>query len=328
MNASDILRRIQSQTQFEYTKAQFFITQPSANLSTCSSEGRVKINYSSYEQQNTIALGKYYANGCSSTTISPIVNSGIPRSLIARLVINVFFTTNTLQTYIVPGGTAYIDVYLWGSGGAQHGPLSIRGGSGGFVSGRINAVADSRYYIIVGGNVSNGLNSGGGAPGGPRGGGFSGIFSSTSPTQGTALAIAGGGGGSGYNGNGFGGGGGFPNGLGGSPGGGGGTQLAGGTSSANAGAALQGGAGLGGDNAGGGGGGGYFGGGAGVSQNAGGGGSSFLGTLLNSANESGQVGGGSGVITPPGGTSSAYYLAPYGRSDQPGYVVITALTFN
>ena len=116
-DASDVLRRIQSQTQFEYTKAEFLRTQPSANMSTCQENTKVKINYTSYEQRNNLALGKYYANGCSSTTIAPIVNSGIPRALVAFQQFNAFLYTNTVQTYAVPSGTAYFDVYLWGGGG-------------------------------------------------------------------------------------------------------------------------------------------------------------------------------------------------------------------
>lgn len=334
-DASDVLRRIQSQTQFEYKQAQFLLTQPSANMSTCLTASNIKINYASYEERNNLALGRYYANGCSSTTISPIVNSGIPRSLVFTQQLNAFFYTNTVQTYIVPDGTVYIDVFVWGSGGGGQGFVSPRGGSGGFVSGRINTTPDTRYYIIVGGRANTGLNSGGSSTGGAAsyGGGFSGIFSSSSPTQETAIAIGGAGGGGGFNTAGGGGGGGYPNGLsgiGGGTQGGGGTQLAGGTSSATPGSALQGGTGASGDNGGGGGGGGYFGGGGGgPNQGAGGGGSSYLGpTLLNPSYENGLTNAAAATTyVIPGGTTNQYYISPYGRSLENGYIAIVASVF-
>jgi hypothetical protein len=332
MDASDVLRRIQSQTQFDYLLANFVATQPAANISTCASAGTVKINYTSFQQRNNLALGKYYANGCSSTTISPIVNSGIPRSPILTQQMSAFFYTNTVQTYTAPAGTSFLNVYLWGSGGrGQNGSTNNSSpGSGGFVSGRINIVSNLNYYIIVGGSANLGLNSGGSSEGGTgaRGGGFSGIFSGPSPTQGNAISIAGSGGGGGFNGGGDGGGGGYPSGQSGTGadgGGGGGTQSAGGTSVNTPGSALQGGTGGANDAGGGGGGGGYFGGGARNLAAGGGGGSSYLGSLVDPLYENGVRGGtqGSSVVT-PGGTTSPYYVAPYGRGGQPGYVVIVA----
>lgn len=76
-DASDVLRKIQSQTRYNYLVSNLMVTQPLANISSCGSDGgnTVKINYTDYAQRNDIALGKYYANTCSSTTISYIVNS-------------------------------------------------------------------------------------------------------------------------------------------------------------------------------------------------------------------------------------------------------------
>jgi len=76
-DASDVLRKIQSQTRYNYLVSNLMVTQPRANISSCGSDGSntVKINYTDYAQRNDIALGKYYANTCSTTTISYIVNS-------------------------------------------------------------------------------------------------------------------------------------------------------------------------------------------------------------------------------------------------------------
>ncbi len=329
-DASDVLRRIQAQTQFNYKLSEFVKTQPTANLSTCITESNIKINYKSYAERNDLALGKWYANGCTTTTPAPIVNSGMPRPLILTQVATSFLYTNTLQTFTVTSEMSYLDVYLWGGGGGSqnNNPALGSGGSGGFVSGRINTVPGTTYYIIVGGFSNVGLLSGGSSLGGTvaRGGGFTGIFSGSSPTQGNAIAIAGAGGGGGLNGNGVGGGGGYPDGTSGTGNktpGGGGTQSAGGTSATQAGSALQGGSGNELDAGSGGGGGGYFGGGARETDNGAGGGSSYLGSLINPTYENGKRGQ-YGTFTTPGGINNQYYLAPYGRNHQNGYAVIVA----
>jgi len=76
-DASDILRKIQSQTRYNYLVSNLMKTQPKANISSCGADGggTVKINYTDFAQRDNLALGKYYANGCSTTTISYIVNS-------------------------------------------------------------------------------------------------------------------------------------------------------------------------------------------------------------------------------------------------------------
>ena len=78
-DASDVLRKIQSQTRYNYLLNKLMTTQPKANISSCSSDGTgtnsVRIQYTDYAQRNDIALGKYYANACSTTTISYIINS-------------------------------------------------------------------------------------------------------------------------------------------------------------------------------------------------------------------------------------------------------------
>ena len=78
-DASDVLRKIQSQTRYNYLLNTLMTTQPKANISSCVVDGTgatsARIQYTDFAQRNDIALGKYYANSCSTTTISYIVNS-------------------------------------------------------------------------------------------------------------------------------------------------------------------------------------------------------------------------------------------------------------
>lgn len=79
MDASDVLRRIKSQSQYGYLRTQLARTQPTANISSCTMSGsNVKINYDDYAQRTDIALGKYYCQGCSTsaTSLCFIVNTG------------------------------------------------------------------------------------------------------------------------------------------------------------------------------------------------------------------------------------------------------------
>jgi hypothetical protein len=77
MNASDVLNRIKSQTQYNYTLSKVRISQPTVNISSCTTEGsRLRINYTDYEQRYMIALGKLNANNCSTSQLVFLANSG------------------------------------------------------------------------------------------------------------------------------------------------------------------------------------------------------------------------------------------------------------
>ena len=211
--------------------------------------------------------------------------------------------TGADQTFTVPNditGTQEIQVEVWGAGGggtvAYYGP-DYGGGAGGYTKATIStATAGETLTIKVGkgGTVKTttsaygGAGIGGNTSGleGSSGGGFSGVFTSTTP-----LAISGGGGGAspGHSDQGIAGGGGGANQSGAassstSMGGRGGTTSAGGAKAASCatdGAQYSGGNGCGGGSEGGGGGGaGYYGGGGGNSNGTanggGGGGSGYL----------------------------------------------------
>ena len=70
MDYSGIIRRMQSQTNYTYLKINTLSTQPTCNFSTCTTvSGCAPINYITYEQKNSIEMGKYYCNSCSTTTV-------------------------------------------------------------------------------------------------------------------------------------------------------------------------------------------------------------------------------------------------------------------
>lgn len=70
MDFSDIIRKMQSQANYVYLKNNTLSKQPTCNFSTCSQlSGCSPLNYTSYEEKNLIALGRYYCGSCSTTTI-------------------------------------------------------------------------------------------------------------------------------------------------------------------------------------------------------------------------------------------------------------------
>lgn len=70
MDASDVLRRIKAQTQYNYKLSEVMISQPRVNISTCVTEtSTLRINYTGYDQRYDISLGKLYANNCSTALV-------------------------------------------------------------------------------------------------------------------------------------------------------------------------------------------------------------------------------------------------------------------
>ncbi len=331
MDPSDILRRIEAQTQFNYKVGQLSVTQPSANISTLTSEGTAILRYTSFAERQALALGKFYAQGGSTIGFGFIPNSLAPRLPQPVIFRRTFTYTGAAQEYILPNGAAYVDMWMWGAGGGGENQ-TFRGGSGAFVGGRYSTLNFTSLYIVVGTTGGGTIARGGGGAGngggfgdgnGGGGGGFSGVFKSNTLTQANLLACAGGGGGSGMWGR-VGGGGGVTNGLAGTIGcANGGTQSAAGTG----GGALQGGgAPSGGYGAGGGG---YYGGGYNTNGFCGGGGgSSYIDLLTNPVSADGVTVADNGVgPANPGGTANSNYVSPYGRSGQNGYVVISVLAY-
>lgn len=266
-----------------------------------------------------------------------------------------FTYTGAVQTYTVPAGIGSLLIRLWGAGGLtfanQNPPGTVPGvggnpslqgsGPGGYTTGYLSVTPGQVLYIVVGGHGNSLItgyggtaNTYGGDPG-PRGGGFTAIFSAT-PSGKTAsqaaavlLCLAGGGGGAPMEtGTRWGGGGGGATGGDGNDqtnSGKGATQSAGGAGggSGSAGGLLTGGNSTGG----GGGGGGYYGGGGGDANMSGGGGSGYIGSLTQGTTTQGTSPPNTGTWAQPPQYSLMQSLfgasAYYGGSYQYGAVAIT-----
>jgi hypothetical protein len=268
----------------------------------------IQIGYSSFNSNNRITK-------ISNNSIDYVLARGGGDGL--SLVYFIYNYTGTIQTFNVPVGVSFINIYCWGAGGGSSFYIDTStniiqggyGGNGGFVSTTINVSSITSLKIIVGQggkkgilNGSSGFSFGGGgngiggntswALGG--GGGLSGVFIDNANittdangivnTNAIPILIAGGGGGAGGNNSTYHGGnaggttGNTGNTNGVAAGGGGGTQSVGGTG-AEAGSKYKGGSGV---TFGAGGGAGWFGGGSAYFSSgnvvSGGGGSSYLNT--------------------------------------------------
>lgn len=224
-----------------------------------------------------------------------------------------FGPTGSQQSWTVPTGISQFLIKLWGAGGAGGNAggwgYASRGGGGGFSLALVPCTPGTTYYLVVGvggqTNYTGGTTPRYGGGGGfvnntgnkytGSGGGLTGIFTGSTPSQSNAVLIAGGGGGGGSSRQQDGNGGGAGGGIFGQHGdsaydskptyaGGGGTQSTGGTAIGTAGSALEGGR-TNTNTYGGGGGGGYYGGGGGAyseddTMGGGGGGSGFINSSL------------------------------------------------
>ena len=79
MDASDVIRKLKAQTNFNFYAAKLAVTQPGVNINVNTDVSTIKIGYPSYEERNDIALGKWYVGGQSTIGIAPIANTGNKR---------------------------------------------------------------------------------------------------------------------------------------------------------------------------------------------------------------------------------------------------------
>jgi hypothetical protein len=76
MDASDVIRKIRTQTRYCNTVNTFAVTQPLANISSPTVESlKTVINYKDYDQRLDVAIGKYYATNASTTGLAFIINN-------------------------------------------------------------------------------------------------------------------------------------------------------------------------------------------------------------------------------------------------------------
>ncbi len=77
MDASDIIRKLQTQANYGYYLNKMAKTQPLVNISTnIGTLSTIKIVYPDYAQRQRVAEGYYTYNNLSTNTIVPIINSG------------------------------------------------------------------------------------------------------------------------------------------------------------------------------------------------------------------------------------------------------------
>jgi hypothetical protein len=76
MDASDVLKKLRSQTRYNYKVAELAVKQPLANISSPTVASlRTVINYTDYNQRLDLAIGKYYATNASTTGLAFIINN-------------------------------------------------------------------------------------------------------------------------------------------------------------------------------------------------------------------------------------------------------------
>jgi hypothetical protein len=66
MDASEIIRKLQSKAVFTYTKQQLAVTQPTANVSTCGANINAVLNFQDYQLRYSFYDGVKYCSTCST----------------------------------------------------------------------------------------------------------------------------------------------------------------------------------------------------------------------------------------------------------------------
>jgi len=67
MDASDIIRKLQSRTAFNYIKTKLSVTQPTVNISTCASlPSSIILNFTNYQDRQLFYQGKQFNSTCGS----------------------------------------------------------------------------------------------------------------------------------------------------------------------------------------------------------------------------------------------------------------------
>jgi hypothetical protein len=67
MDASEIIRKLQSKAVFTFTKQQLAVTQPTANVSTCGANINAVLNFQDYQLRQLFSDGKLYCSSCRNT---------------------------------------------------------------------------------------------------------------------------------------------------------------------------------------------------------------------------------------------------------------------
>jgi hypothetical protein len=68
MDASDIIRKLQSRTAFNFIQAKLSVTQPTVNISTCGAlPNSIILNFTEYADRQLFYQGKQFNSTCTNT---------------------------------------------------------------------------------------------------------------------------------------------------------------------------------------------------------------------------------------------------------------------
>ena len=71
MDASDIIKKLQSQAQYRFYKETFAVKAPTVNISTCGSiipaANGITVNFPSYIDKQLMFKGKLYCSSCTNS---------------------------------------------------------------------------------------------------------------------------------------------------------------------------------------------------------------------------------------------------------------------
>ena len=67
MDASEIIRKLQSKAVYTYLKQQLAVTQPTCNVSTCGANINCTLVFPDYQQRQLFSDGKLYCSSCTNT---------------------------------------------------------------------------------------------------------------------------------------------------------------------------------------------------------------------------------------------------------------------
>jgi hypothetical protein len=67
MDASEIIRKLQSKAVYTNFKNTLRVTQPNCNVSTCGANINCTLNFSDYQTRQLFSDGKLYCSSCTNT---------------------------------------------------------------------------------------------------------------------------------------------------------------------------------------------------------------------------------------------------------------------
>jgi hypothetical protein len=165
-------------------------TTATVTVPAAASAGTVSVSLSSTDSFGNVATGSL----ANAFTYVPSCGNG-----------KQVFTTAAVTSVTVPAGCTTATIKAWGAAGGttyyngSYNRVGQGGGYGGYAQGTVSVTPGATLSVKVGAAGQPGQNVGDPSFSGGGGGDYSGVFSSATRTQATALVIAGGGGGASHN---------------------------------------------------------------------------------------------------------------------------------